>query len=190
MKRQSYFPALLLAATVMVASVSCDGDSGPANKQANTANANQDVAQDVNEVGTEQTDDEQQTETKKTLCDIITNDDLAAITGTQYTEVNSTANFNTIKHCEYRSGDMKNHISLAVSFGSTASQIMEKNKLFPKLKPVDGFGEEAIWESVRGNLTVLSKDRCFDVKVSQTHGDDSTRLDFAKKIAELAMQRL
>lgn len=67
---------------------------------------------------------------------------------------------------------------------------METNKRYPKLKPVDGFGEEAIWESVQGTLTVLSKKRCFDVKVSQAHGDNETRLKFAKEIATLAMERM
>ena len=67
---------------------------------------------------------------------------------------------------------------------------METNKRYPKVQPIEGFGEEAIWESIQGTLTVLSKDRCFDVKVSPAHGDEATRLKFAKQITELAMQRL
>ncbi len=123
------------------------------------------------------------------MCVIVPPADLTALTGVEYATTNATANFSTIRHCEYFAEDMKYSASLLIAFDTLAEQRMEQNRRVPGVIAVDNMGNDAIWEPAQGSLTVLDENRCTVVRLSTSHGDDATRRSLAMKIAKLILDR-
>ncbi len=123
------------------------------------------------------------------MCATVPASDLTAITGAEYATTNSTANFSTIRHCEYFAEDMKYSASLLIAFDALAAQRMELNRQVPGIVAVADLGDDAIWEPAQGALTVLDGNRCAEVRLSTSHGDDATRRSMTIKIANLIFDR-
>lgn len=178
---------LICVSVVMFVAVSCSkptNDVPPATT--NSSDMTADVSADKNE--TDESNQESEP-SSKSMCETVTADDLKGITGTDYPQTTATADFTKIKHCEYRSEDLKSEISALIAFDAAASQRMEQNKQFPGAKDVADFEDEANWEPVRGTLTALSGNKCVEIRVSPDHGDEAARLKFAQAIATLVLER-
>ncbi len=129
------------------------------------------------------------TPSDSSLCVTMPSADLTALTGLEYSTTNSTANFSTIKHCEYFSDDAKHSVSILIAFDAAAKQQMEQNRVYPGIVPVPNLGDDAIWEPAQGSLTVLDGNRCTVVRLSSSHGDDEARRSLATTIAKQVLDR-
>ena len=129
------------------------------------------------------------TRSDSTLCETVPSSDLTTITGIEYPDRKSTANFASIKHCEYFAADVKYSASLLVAFDAAAQQRMEQNRKVPGIVTVSDVGDDAIWEPAQGSLTVSEGNRCTVVQLSTSHGDDETRRSLAIAITNLILGR-
>ncbi|MDX2029702.1 MAG: hypothetical protein SF339_03465 [Blastocatellia bacterium] len=114
-------------------------------------------------------------------------DEVQAVTGVAYEAANQLANFPNIKHWEYQAG--AHLVSLLIATGETGGERMKQGKL-SKHRVITDFEEEAIWESIQGKLTARAGERCVEVRISKSHGDEAQRLDHAKALAKLMFERL
>ncbi len=113
-------------------------------------------------------------------------EEVQKITGVAYDTTNQPADFPNIKHWEF---SLSAHsVSLLIATGNTAAERMKNSKL-NKHRVISGFRGEAIWEPIQGRLTVLDGGRCAEVVLSKSHGDEAKRLEFAKALATLLLDK-
>lgn len=111
-------------------------------------------------------------------------EDVQAITGVAYDTANQPADFPNIKQWEFRQAAQS--VSLLIATGATAVERMNNSKL-NEHRVIAGFRGEAIWEPIQGRLTVLDGERCAEVVLSKSHGDEATRIEFAQALATLLL---
>lgn len=123
---------------------------------------------------------------KKSICELVSIQEVSGVTGRQYVDTTETANFTTIKHCEYRK--QADAASLMIAFGETAKQRMESAKSVEH-QPIAGFHDEAIWEPAQGKLTVLAGNRCCEIDLSHSHGEEPQRIEMSRKLVDLLIAK-
>lgn len=130
----------------------------------------------------------EQAQPSGTLCARVAPAAIGQITGATYADTSSQADLPAMKHCEYRGG--QNVVSITVIVGANAASRFQTSKQFPGIESVSNLGDAAVWEPVRGALSVLAGDRAVDVTVNRPHGSASVRQQFARQIVQLVLARL
>ena len=113
-------------------------------------------------------------------------EDVQAITGIAYDTSNQPVDLPNIKHWEFRMA--ADSVSLLIATGSTAADRMKQSKLV-KHTALSGIRDEAIWEPIQGRLTVLDGQRCAEVCISKSHGDEAKRIEMATALATLVFDK-
>jgi len=120
------------------------------------------------------------------VCAIISTEEVSEITANPYDTALSMAAFPDLSHCEYR--QQKHSVSLLIEVGEGGAARMAAAKQ-GAAKAVDGSEDETLWEPIQGVLTVMSGGRCVEIVVSPEHGDAPVRLEQAKALARLLLER-
>ena len=118
------------------------------------------------------------------LCEMVTMEDVSAITGGEYAGFEQQADYATLAQCGYIGS--AGSVSMVYASGEQVSTRWENVDMLGEVTAIEGFWEGAVWEPVTGTLTAKRDDMLVEIRVSRSHAEDEQgQIELAKQLAEL-----
>lgn len=123
------------------------------------------------------------------LCEMVTMEEVSAITGGKYASFEQQADYATLTHCGYIGGSGGGDVSMLYASGDYVPTRWDSAHM-TEVTLVEGFWEEAVWEPGTGTLTAKSGDMLVEIGISKSLAEDGQeQIELSKQLAELVASK-
>lgn len=117
----------------------------------------------------------------------LTNEEVGGVIGQTISEAFPQGNWGIASTCTYATAS----VPVAIEVSSVYSSDLSSDRLYDGIEEVSGVGDEAVWHPITNRLAVLSKSKGKLLRIAVgLQLEKPARLEIAKKIARLALEKL
>ena len=123
------------------------------------------------------------------LCEMVTMEEISAITSGEYASFEQQADYATLAHCGYIGGSGGGDVSMLYASGDYVRTRWNSAHM-TEVTPIEGFWEATVWESGTGTLTAKSGDMLVEIGISRSLAEDEqAQIELSKQLAELVASK-